>query len=275
MAGTATPGACLITFCVFRLLSFGCSRNTELLRHRFLHQPARASALHLDGSNNTAKVEVYYEALCPDSLKFLNSSLREVWEDAEFRARMSLHLYPFGNGQLLPEKEVSQGYHFWHPDAQYPLVLCQHGERECLGNKIQACALADLQASKHMAFLLCMVSYGPSAGPELTSHACGTRLGVDMAALRVCATSRRGHDLVVAHGKRSLNAQLNRTYVPWIMVNGKHSKAAENDNLIEAICGALDVPKPVACSNRTLSVSSHNSNGTQKKGCGHGGSGSL
>jgi len=276
MAGTTTQRAFLITYCVFHLFSLGCSGNTELQRHSFLHTWAKASALHLDGSSNTAKVEVYYESLCPDSIKFLNSSLREVWGDAELRKRMSLHLYPFGNGELLPEDRVSKGYHFWHPTASYPLVMCQHGDSECLGNKMQACALANLEASKHMPFLFCMVSYGTQAGPELTSYACGTGLGVNMTTLKACATSRRGHDLLIEHGNRTLDVQLHagKRYVPYVMVNGGHSQPAENGNLLGAICGVLDAPKPAACS-KISQGSGHNSPNGIKKGCGHGGSGSL
>jgi len=263
MVGMTMPGACLITCCVFLLFTPGCSGNTDLRRQSFLLKP--------DSRKNTAKVEVYYEALCPDSVQFLNGSLRSAWEDADLRDRMSLHLYPFGNGHLLKEEHVSQGYHFWHPGADYPLVLCQHGSRECLGNTIQACALADLEATKHMPFVLCMVSYGTQAGPELTSYACGTRLGIDMAKLKACATSRRGHDLLIEHGQRSLNPDLGRKYVPFVMVNGRHSEIAEKGDLIGAICGTLDAPKPTACSNRSAQGSDHKANG--KKGCGHGGSG--
>lgn len=309
MKGTATPGVFLIRCYIFHLLSSGCSGSTELQRHSFLSKVAKASTHDLDGSKrkfggvhtgpqreprtlpdslvelwpfsrrvhqktskNTAKVEVYYETYCPYCVQFLNGSLRQAWEDVELRERMSLDLHPFGNGRLYPEERVSEGYHFWHQNASYPLIECQHKEQECLGNTIHACAVADLEASKYMPFLLCMVSYGVGAGPELTSYACGTKLGVDMPALKACATSRRGHNLHVAHGQRT--HEKNLTSVPVAMVNGQRIDNGDKGDLIRAVCGVLDGQKPAACSKVVPSQGpGHNSTGKKKKGCG--GSGSL
>eukprot|EP00419_Tripos_fusus_P046906 CAMPEP_0172838152 /NCGR_PEP_ID=MMETSP1075-20121228/27673_1 /TAXON_ID=2916 /ORGANISM="Ceratium fusus, Strain PA161109" /LENGTH=256 /DNA_ID=CAMNT_0013681623 /DNA_START=43 /DNA_END=810 /DNA_ORIENTATION=- len=250
MAAMSSPGACLTTWCVFLMFSLGCSGNTKPKRRSLLSKAATArnSELHLDGVGATAKIEVYYEALCPDSIEFIDKSLRVAWEDTELRGRMSLHLIPFGNGQLIKEDTVSKGYHFWHPGAGYPLVMCQHGSQECLGNKIQACAIADLEETVYVPFLLCMIAYGTRAGPELSSYDCGQRLGIDMAKVKDCASSRRGHELLLGYGQRSLDPQLGRKYVPFIMVDGRHSDAAEKGDFIGALCGALGAPKPAACS---------------------------
>lgn len=218
-------------------------------------------------------LEVYYESLCPDSIKFINYTLREVWANAEFRAAASLRLYPFGNARLVPEVQVSKGYHFWHPNATYPLVLCQHGDQECLGNRIQACAIHLLKPEVHVPFVVCMVSYGNRAGVELSSFACGTTLKIDMASIKACAESQQGYKLHLEYGETSLAPELNRGYVPYVVINGEHVVAAENGDLKGPLCKVIAGSKPAACA----AVGSHNgSNTSNGAGCGddgHGGSG--
>eukprot|EP00413_Alexandrium_margalefii_P021580 CAMPEP_0204563596 /NCGR_PEP_ID=MMETSP0661-20131031/34400_1 /ASSEMBLY_ACC=CAM_ASM_000606 /TAXON_ID=109239 /ORGANISM="Alexandrium margalefi, Strain AMGDE01CS-322" /LENGTH=266 /DNA_ID=CAMNT_0051571165 /DNA_START=161 /DNA_END=961 /DNA_ORIENTATION=- len=193
-------------------------------------------------------MEIYYESLCPQSLRLLNGTLREVWAKKDMQSRVSFKFIPFGNAQEMPASQISDGYKYWHPNARFPLVLCQHGETECLGNRIHACAMDILKTpDKYVPFLICMASYGPRVSVELSSFECANAQGVSMKEIKSCATSDRGHKLHVANGALSTKPSLKRSYVPWVLINGKHDKTAEGPNLLAQLCGALADPKPGSC----------------------------
>lgn len=202
-------------------------------------------------------IDVYYESQCPDSLKFLNNTLRQVWESKELNDVIDVRLFPFGNAQLLSEERVHEGYRFFHPDAQYPLIVCEHGEVECLGNVLQACAIEQLfYAEQYVPFVLCMAEYGSDAGVELPSYICGKQHNVDMYALRECSESEDGHEMMVRSGIMSLPPHVNRTSTPWVVVNGTHSEEAEAGDLVGPVCRALvghpDAPQLRECQNANL-----------------------
>jgi len=188
-------------------------------------------------------VEIYYESKCPFSMDFINTTLREAWHDAELRESMEIKLYPFGNAVYYNKTMVSRGYHFWHPREKFPMMICQHGEPECLGNRIQACAVDILkESSKYVPFVLCVASFGANAGAELSSYECGKRAGLDMRKVKECVHSKNGLDLMMSLGNAT--REINASHVPWVMVNGQHTK---NDTLISPVCNLLRGPKPKAC----------------------------
>jgi interferon gamma-inducible protein 30 len=206
-----------------------------------------------------ATVRVFYEAQCPYSLKFLNTTLREAWSDVDLWKHLDVHFYPFGNARVVPEKSASRGYHFWHSHATYPIVACQHGETECLGNRIHSCAMDLLQEEKtYVPFIMCMASFGTHSGVELTSYECGTQLGINMDQLKECTNSEKGRALELSAGRATQSH--NVSYVPFIFVNGHHTK---NDTLLEPICDLLQDDKPTICLNSSTSRHGH-----KKKGCG-------
>lgn len=219
----------------------------------------------LKTANHAINVDVFYESRCPFSLAFLNTTLRNTWDDVALRQRMNLRLHPFGNGHIVPEEQISVGYHYWRPGAQYPLITCQHGQSECLGNLIQACAMEILDdADQKVQFVMCMAHYGTRAGVELSSYNCAQKLGIELAPIKACTKSSRGHALMLQIGK--LTQDTGVKHVPWVMVNGQHTL---NDTLTEPICRLANHPKSEAC---ILASRTHKH--VKKKHCG-GSGGSL
>jgi interferon gamma-inducible protein 30 len=190
------------------------------------------------------EIDIYYESQCPDSLDFLNTSLRQAYDDKDFWNSMSLRLHPFGNAQDYPSEDLSTGYHFWHPEQEYPKIMCQHGSMECLGNKIHACVIAlHPEAKDHVPFVVCMASYGLHAGVELTSYACGQKLGLDMEAVKECTESPKAHTMMVAIGKTTRSA--NVTHVPWVTLDNEHTK---DDAFFTPVCDAIgEDTAPTVC----------------------------
>lgn len=195
----------------------------------------------------TATVEIYYETLCPYSLQFLNETLRAAWEDDNLTARMNVNLYPYGNAQRVPESMISEGYHFWHEDARYPITICQHDTSECSGNLVQACAIDILKDQrKSVPYVICMASYGTSTGWEKSSYACGQEIGLDMEEVKICVNSDWGSKLIAHAGTVTQTAfsKFNASGVPFIVVQGN---STVNSTLFEPVCSWLKEPRPSVC----------------------------
>jgi len=206
--------------------------------------------------DSVASVQIYYEALCPDCHTLMKDSLRKIWDDVEMRGRVNITLHPFGNAQIIDRSDISVGYQFWHADQKYPLVVCQHGESECLGNKIQACAMDFLGKQElYMPFVLCMASYNTTLSVESTSYKCGTALGISMTELKRCTHSDRGQELILSHGVASSPKTLGRGWVPWVVINGKHYEEADKNNLVHVLCSVLS-PKPKLCEGTSFALRS-------------------
>lgn len=249
-----------------------CTLASALFAASFARESTGFVMTHELSMNQSVKsplVEIYYETRCPYSLQFLNDTLRRAWNDEELRRKIDIKLYPFGNARLVDEEEVSEGYHFWHPDAHYPIVACQHQETECFGNMIQACAI-DLSDGPEIfvPFVMCMASYGIDAGVELSSYECGRRVGLDMHAVKQCAESERGSRLIAATGAKSMNPRLNKTYVPFITIDGEPTL---NGSLLEPLCGLYSEAQLGACTGANISVAGNTTKG--KHGCGGSGKG--
>jgi interferon gamma-inducible protein 30 len=210
------------------------------------------------------EIDIFYESQCPFSLEFLNTSLREAYNDKDFWNSMSLRLHPAGNALAYKSSDLSPGYHFWHPDAEYPKIMCQHGSMECLGNRIQACVIAlHPEAKDHVPFIMCMASYGLHAGVEMTSYACGQKLGIDMDAVKMCTDSPQAHAMMVAIGKTTRSA--NVTHVPWVTLDDEHTK---DDAFFTPVCDAIGEDAPTVCKKLTKASTDDDSVHEKNEHCG-------
>jgi hypothetical protein len=218
-------------------------------------------------------VDIFYESQCPYSLDLLNTTVRDAWKDQELWQALDVKFHPFGNAQMIPESNLSKGYHFWHPDAKYPVVMCQHHEMECLGNVIHNCVIDLYPEEKYVPFIVCMASVGLNAGVELLSYQCGSGLGLDMDLVKNCTDVGKGHDMVITEGELTRSTKI--TGVPWVLVNGEHVN--ESEEILQPVCDAIAGSKPSACDEVLGSNTTGNSNDgkKKKKGCEKGGSGSL
>lgn len=79
-------------------------------------------------------VTVYYESLCPDSKRFFTSQLYPTLQ-TNLSKWVNLTLVPYGKSN-----QTNLGDDQWK-------FTCHHGPFECQGNKIQACALHEIELS--------------------------------------------------------------------------------------------------------------------------------
>mmetsp|Transcript_61389 Transcript_61389/g.142893 ORF Transcript_61389/g.142893 Transcript_61389/m.142893 type:complete len:280 (-) Transcript_61389:81-920(-) len=217
----------------------------------FLHADAVMSLRQPGGK---VLVEVFYETMCPYCHRFINSTLRQFSEDAELRPLVDLHMLPAGNVQVMPAEGVSEGYFFWHPELKRDKYIyrCQHGESECLGNMIHSCAIKLLAEEKYLGLIFCMAAK-TSVVPERSSYECMEQLAIDPEVIKKCVRGPKANEEMYAITKFDAELKEQRTYVPWIVVNGKHLEV--NDGRAElkmAVCTALGDAAPQSCPRQSL-----------------------
>lgn len=181
-------------------------------------------------------LSLYYESLCPDSINFVKFQLYPTWllltEDY-----LSVDFVPYGKAT---QDQAANGT--W-------IFECQHGERECQGNKEQACALSLYQnnASIQVQFISCVMSTRrpPTAGPQ-----CAAVLGIDYNPVQNCAEGTEGNELLARLGDRTHNFTPHITFVPTVAINGVYTQKDQDDalsNLMSVICRHINGTKPEAC----------------------------
>merc|ERR1712013_325430 len=77
-------------------------------------------------SAETVQIDVIYESLCPDSTRFISQQIPPMYEAIGQHVEIRFRPYGFAS-----TTEVDGSYQF----------ECQHGERECYGNIVQACTV--------------------------------------------------------------------------------------------------------------------------------------
>eukprot|EP00927_Polykrikos_kofoidii_P062640 TRINITY_DN57443_c0_g1_i1.p1 TRINITY_DN57443_c0_g1~~TRINITY_DN57443_c0_g1_i1.p1 ORF type:complete len:271 (+),score=22.34 TRINITY_DN57443_c0_g1_i1:92-904(+) len=102
-------------------------------------------------------------------------------------------------------------------------MVCQHGPKECIGNRYSVCAKEISKANKrnHMMFLMCLeANYEPRSQSVTFPHvvnACARRASLDMNAIEDCHNSGLGTALTIAEALKVPG----HVGVPWILIDGQ------------------------------------------------------
>uniref|UniRef100_T1J742 Micro-fibrillar-associated protein 1 C-terminal domain-containing protein n=1 Tax=Strigamia maritima TaxID=126957 RepID=T1J742_STRMM len=162
--------------------------------------------LDIVSSSKAVQIDVYYESLCPDSVKFITKQLWPAYQ--KLSSIISLQLVPYGKAS-------------YHRNGDDWIFTCQHGPEECKGNIVQACAIhLHPQTDKNLQFVNCAMSskYPPNAG-----QSCAESSELNWSQISDCIDSTEGKDVLHEMGVKTENLQPRLTFVPWIVVNGKTS----------------------------------------------------
>ena len=119
-----------------------------------------------------------------------------------------------------------------------PTFECQHGEKECYGNKVELCSLA-YYPTKGLTMMNCMQKV--RMFDDATIEACANEVGEQAAPIIECANGVEGNNLMLYAG--DITPKL--TYVPSILVNGQLFTDVEN--IIKHVCDAYEGEKPASC----------------------------
>uniref|UniRef100_A0A1B6LS94 Saposin A-type domain-containing protein n=1 Tax=Graphocephala atropunctata TaxID=36148 RepID=A0A1B6LS94_9HEMI len=175
------------------------------------------------------EVTVFYESHCPACQNFIDDQLAVAHD--RFRDKILVDIVPFGNAQQRWEKNKV-------------VISCQHGAKECLGNKLHACAIHQLcgesgtvscaqeQLTHVINYISCVKK---SQDQQQMSNQCALAEGMDPDKLMECATSYQGRNLLSQYGVQTTDFIPRVTYTPYVAINRKHNEAAEN-NLLRVIC---------------------------------------
>ncbi|KAJ9582816.1 hypothetical protein L9F63_022835, partial [Diploptera punctata] len=180
------------------------------------------------------RLSVYYESLCPDSIRFIKYQLHPTY--LLLGNYMHVDFVPYGKASQ--SRKPNGGYSF----------QCQHGPNECKGNMQQACALSLLphNATTQVQFVSCVMS---SQSPPNAGRQCANILGIDYNAIASCANSTEGQNLLAALGNRTHSVSPKITFIPTIVFNGVYTQTDQDDsmdNLLRVVCRHIVGTKPAA-----------------------------
>lgn len=179
-------------------------------------------------------VRAFVESYCPDCIAFTANELRELTLLDDIMEITDLEIVPFGKARIVSRNP--------------PIFECQHGDKECYGNKVELCSLA-YYPTKGLNMMNCMQKVRKFDDETITE--CAHQEEVEAQPIIECANGVEANNLMIYAG--DLTPKL--TYVPSIQVNGELFTDAEN--IVKHICTAYTGELPASCkkSLRDYSVS--------------------
>ncbi|XP_049794854.1 gamma-interferon-inducible lysosomal thiol reductase-like isoform X1 [Schistocerca nitens] len=193
---------------------------------------AQASAVNTTLLTSPVEVGLYYETLCPHCRGFVIEHLLPAYLKAP--ERIKLKLVPYGNAETF---ETPEGYNF----------SCQHGPRECEGNKIHSCAI-DIVEDQTSLVKLVECTIRNETVPEAIGEQCAGDLGISWQPILECSRGSRGSLLLKRNGDVTEELTPPLHGVPTVTLNGSRgNKTAIRADLWGEICKLLSDPIPPNC----------------------------
>jgi len=180
-------------------------------------------------------LSLYYETMCPGCRAFTSEQICPALD--KMGEYFGVDFVPYGNAVTQRDNKTGE-----------ISIRCQHGPDECIGNRIQSCALKHLSYEISTKFICCMESSKEKFDP--VGSDCASKLGIDVRVLKNCADGQEGNRLHYLNGVKTAMLKPKHTFVPWPLFNGKYNKEDQDkafDDLISVICKYLDDPKPRQC----------------------------
>jgi len=204
------------------------NQEKELLEHRELWEPAHLGATNdfLTTNDSTKSppanedtkaidITLDYEADCPFCYQYIHNVFgSEFFMNALRSKKISLKLLPYGNAQA------------WN--------VCQHGPLECEHNMLEACVIHYIpETLDHLQFIQCLETafFGKIASLDALS-ACAKKKVAEITSCFGDGKGKEGRELIE---KIAAETDKKHKYVPWVLVNGSHHLADQN-NLKKTIC---------------------------------------
>ncbi|KAL9697879.1 hypothetical protein quinque_001320 [Culex quinquefasciatus] len=161
----------------------------------------------LGAAANRVKVTLYYEHLCPDSIRWVSAQLVPNYN--ALRDFMEIEFIPFGKA-----KSINGGESF----------QCQHGPKECQGNMLQACVLHYLpeQQDRQVSYVACQMNF--NADPA--GWQCAEQSEANLQSVRNCDEGVLRTQLLLEAERRT--QQIPLTFVPTIVFNGKFDQTLQD-----------------------------------------------
>ncbi|KAK9498019.1 hypothetical protein O3M35_003907 [Rhynocoris fuscipes] len=175
-------------------------------------------------------ITVFYECLCPDSQSFIQHQMLPVME--KLNQYLSVELIPYGKAHTI---ETDEGTYTFK---------CQHGAKECLGNKIHACAIKrapnDLIRVK---VVTCMIINNYI--PDEIGQTCCEKYNISWKSVESCAHGSEGVQLLKEQGDYTNELNPPISFVPTVLINKDRSNQRRIlKNLLLEVCATLKKVSP-------------------------------
>ncbi|XP_033338466.2 gamma-interferon-inducible lysosomal thiol reductase-like protein [Megalopta genalis] len=176
-------------------------------------------------------IEVYYEALCPDSRSFFIKQLLPTYH--KIPDNLEVELIPYGKATTI---KTDHGYKF----------TCQHGHIECNANIIHACSIDVLKnSSSQLEYISCMIKN--NLEPINIMEICARKMKIDIKPILKCFIEEKGKELLAKYGEKTNSLKPRVSFIPTITIDGNSDYQARIlKNLLQEVCLHLKV-LPEAC----------------------------
>lgn len=191
-----------------------------------------------DSADDKISVSVYYESLCPDSIKFFTTQLYPTYT-SPLKRYFNLKLIPYG------KSSQRRGQNGWEFD-------CHHGPKECYGNKVQGCILRHISnEADQLKYINCLMSLAlANKNGAYPLDQCARSNNFDTNPIVQCANSTDGNDVLSING--DLTSQLNPqlTSVPTVVFNENFNKKDQDQAFTDfksVLCSYIKGEHPHEC----------------------------
>ncbi|CAA85467.2 Gamma-interferon-inducible lysosomal thiol reductase [Caenorhabditis elegans] len=181
-------------------------------------------------------IEFFGESLCPDTTRYFRNHIMPVWTSLQASSTINITYHPFGLASCRRSAETGIRCN------------CQHGPAECQLNMLQACVISTLQVPQlYLPIVNCMQGKNKfSSAVDDCIVNFRPRPDLDENFMARCAQSQLGAKLMMQHGYRQKEVASELDWVPWILINGRRSQAAENQ-LKTIVCQFSETSKQEYC----------------------------
>eukprot|EP00656_Telonema_subtile_P025122 TRINITY_DN27237_c0_g1_i1.p1 TRINITY_DN27237_c0_g1~~TRINITY_DN27237_c0_g1_i1.p1 ORF type:complete len:174 (+),score=25.87 TRINITY_DN27237_c0_g1_i1:319-840(+) len=125
-------------------------------------------------------------------------------------------------------------------------LLCQHGEDECLANRLEGCAFLSTPFPAWVPFVACYEKDGDLSVQNAQKCALASKL--EYTTMAKCEKGAQGKGVDLANARATLAYSGDWMGTPTVTVAGVTvSNPAEGTNLLDAVCKAYKGYKPAAC----------------------------
>uniref|UniRef100_A0A1B6L5V7 Saposin A-type domain-containing protein n=1 Tax=Graphocephala atropunctata TaxID=36148 RepID=A0A1B6L5V7_9HEMI len=177
------------------------------------------------------KITVYYETYCPDSMNFLMNQLAPMMGEFNvYPSWLTLDLIPFGKAKKAGHNKYD----------------CQHGPKECAGNKLNACAINELVTNHFNPLYMRLVNFiycTMTADDQVKgARQCAAQTGVNYKKLMKCYNGPQGNKLINMYANRTAELQPPLSWVPTVVFNDVFNQTqsdAAQKNLYGVVCTFL------------------------------------
>lgn len=202
--------------------------------------------LHLSYAKETERtgdivnIVAFGEGRCSDTSYWMKWHWLPMWRMLGSTGRINFEYHPYGIKTTCVDSD----------DGTDVVCECHHGARECILNQLQSCVIEALpNFEEYMEVVTCIQG---KQNISMAAQSCfdgPTKL--DRTKMVECAESRHGRKLFSDQEKVVTQLAPEMDWVPWVLINGKRYKEAEED-LWQFLCDKFIDPRPIHCPKKII-----------------------